>query len=227
MIRERNAREIRIHPLVKVFSAGKEVRDGVCCPRNVFQRIVEVLQELDPTGLPARHLLWLTEVLQIFVVCEDPYRVLRTEEKGAATFETENDASKLPVVNVVIAFGGDEAARVKRDRVHAVYVFLCYDDAQRVTRRIGMHDEGFRPIRRFEDWFACAYFLQPLECLFAFHRPVPLPVFTCEIVEWSRNVRKVGYEGSVKVTEAQETPDVLYTGGVLRSNGLNGATCTL
>jgi len=153
-------------------------------------------------GRQARYLLWLTEVLQIFVVCEDPYGVLRTEEKGAATFEPEDDASKFTVVDVVIAFSREEAARVKRDRVHTVRVFLGYDYTQCVARRVGMHDEGFRPIRRFEDRFTCADFLQSSERSFAFYRPIPLSVFAREIIEWSRNVREVGYEGSVKVTEA-------------------------
>jgi len=93
MIGERNAWEIRIHPLVKVLSPRQEVGDRIRGSGDVFQRIIEILQEFDPSGLSAGDLLRLAEVLEIFVVGEDAHRMLRAEEQGSATFETKDHAS--------------------------------------------------------------------------------------------------------------------------------------
>ena len=49
-------------------------------------------------------------------------------------------------------------------------------------------------------------------CLAVF-RPIPLTVFTREVVQWSCDVREVRNEGPVKVTESQEASDVLNTRG--------------
>jgi len=92
MIGERNAREIRIHPLVKVFSPRQEVGDRIRGSSDVFQRIIEILQEFDPSGLSAGDLLRLAEVLEIFVVGEDAHRMLCAEEQGSTTFEAEDHA---------------------------------------------------------------------------------------------------------------------------------------
>jgi len=78
MIGKQSAWQIRIHPLVKVFPAGEKVGDSVGSPGNVLQCVVEILEEFDPTSLPASHLLWFPEVLQVFVIGEHPDRVLCT-----------------------------------------------------------------------------------------------------------------------------------------------------
>jgi len=105
MIGEQDAREIRIHPLVKVLSPRQEVGDRIRGPGDMFQRIIEILQEFDPSGLSAGDLLWLAEVLEIFVVGEDAHRMLRAEEQGATTFEAEHYTRKFAIVDVVVSFG--------------------------------------------------------------------------------------------------------------------------
>jgi len=71
---------------------GEEVHNGVGGTCNVLQSVIEVLQEFDPVGLSSSDLLWFPEVLQIFVICQHAYGVLRTQEEGSSTFESEDDA---------------------------------------------------------------------------------------------------------------------------------------
>jgi len=104
MIGKRDTREIRIHPLVKVFPSGEEVRDGVRRPCNVFEGVVEILQKFDPAGLTARHLLGFPEVLQVLVVREDANRVLRAKEEGASALETEHYTREFAIVDVIVPF---------------------------------------------------------------------------------------------------------------------------
>jgi len=98
---------------------------------------------------------------------------------------------------------------VEGDGMHPIVVFLCDNHTQCVARGIGMHDEGLRPVRGFEHWFARADVLQATEGCLAGFRPVPLAVLACEVVERSRDVGKVRDEGPVKVTEPKEAPDIL------------------
>jgi hypothetical protein len=65
---EQNMRKIRVHPLVKVRSLGKEVHNCVQGSRDMFQCVIKILEELDPPGLPARNLLRLSKILQVFMV---------------------------------------------------------------------------------------------------------------------------------------------------------------
>ena len=55
---------------------GQEVCDGVHCSWDVFNMVVEVLQELHPLGLVAGDFLWFLEVLEVFMVCSDTDGVL-------------------------------------------------------------------------------------------------------------------------------------------------------
>ncbi len=50
---------------------GEEVRDGVCMSWDVFEAVVKVLEELHPSGLTACNFLWLSEVLQVFMIHSD------------------------------------------------------------------------------------------------------------------------------------------------------------
>ncbi len=91
---------------------------------------------------------------------------------------------------VIIPFCGEETAGVERDRVYPVGMFLCDNHTECVSRCIGVHDEWLCPIGCFEHWFTHADLLQPMEGCLAVFRPVPLAVFTREIVEWSAMLEK-------------------------------------
>ena len=62
---------VGIHPLIKVFSMGKEIGNSVSVSRDVFKVVIKVLEEFHPSGLLACDFLWLSEVLQVFMVCLD------------------------------------------------------------------------------------------------------------------------------------------------------------
>jgi hypothetical protein len=53
---------MRIHPLVKVFSSGEKIGNGIGVSRDVLEDKVKVLQEFHPSGLSAHDLLRLVEV---------------------------------------------------------------------------------------------------------------------------------------------------------------------
>jgi hypothetical protein len=95
-----------IHPLVKVFTTGEEVGDGVRMPGDVVKYKVEILKEFHPSSLPSGNLLWLAEVLKVFVICLDVNGVVGAEEVGATAFEPIYDSGHFLVVNVVVLFGG-------------------------------------------------------------------------------------------------------------------------
>ena len=127
MIGERDAWQIRIHPLVKVLVAEEEVGDGVRSPCNMFKHIIEILKEFDPAGLAARHLLWFAEILEVLVVRQDSNRMSGTKEEGAATLEPKDNARQFTVVDVVVSFRWEETAGVEHYRMHTVGVFLRND----------------------------------------------------------------------------------------------------
>src|SRR6266581_9041461 len=90
-------------------------------------------------------------------------------------------------------------------------MFLCDDHPKGISGCIGMHSEWLRPVRCFQHRFAGTDILQPVESVFAFLRPIPLLVFTCQVIERSCNIGKVRNEGSVEITEAEEALDVFDT----------------
>jgi hypothetical protein len=94
-----------IHPLVKVFTTGEEVSNGVGTPRDVVEHKIEVLKEFHPSGLSACDFLWLTEVLEVFMVGSDVDGVFSAEEVGAATFEPIDDGGHLFIMDIVVLFG--------------------------------------------------------------------------------------------------------------------------
>jgi hypothetical protein len=93
-----------IHPLIKVFSVGEEVGDGVGMPWDVIKHKIEVLQEFHPSGLSAHNFLGLTEVLEVFMVCSDTDGVIGAKEVGAATFEPIDDGCYFFIVDIVVLF---------------------------------------------------------------------------------------------------------------------------
>jgi hypothetical protein len=93
-----------IHPLVKVFAAGEEVGNGVGVSGDVIEHKIEILQEFHPSGLPASDLLWLTEVLEVFMICSNVDGMVGAEEVGAAAFESIYNGSHLFIVDVVVSF---------------------------------------------------------------------------------------------------------------------------
>jgi hypothetical protein len=72
---------------------------------DVVEYKVEVLQEFHPTGLPPCNLLWLTEILEVFVIHSNVNGVVHTEEVGATTLEAVDDGSHLFIVDVIVSFG--------------------------------------------------------------------------------------------------------------------------
>jgi hypothetical protein len=95
---------VGIHLLVKVLSLRKEVGNGVRVTRDVGQLIIEVLKVLDPAGLSASNLLWLTEVLEVLVVSADLDGMCSSKEERSATFESEQDGCEFLVMGVVVLF---------------------------------------------------------------------------------------------------------------------------
>jgi hypothetical protein len=102
-------RFVSIHLLVKVFSSRKEISDGVHVSGDMGQFIVKILKVLDPTGLSTSNLLWLTEVLEVFVVGADLDGVRSSKEKGVTTFEPEQDSCEFLVVGIVVFLDGEKA----------------------------------------------------------------------------------------------------------------------
>ena len=54
---------VGIHPLIKVFSVGEKVGDGIGMSRDMFEAVIKILQEFHPLGLSAHDFLWLLEIL--------------------------------------------------------------------------------------------------------------------------------------------------------------------
>jgi hypothetical protein len=84
---------------------GEEVGNGVGMPRDVVEHKIKVLKEFHPSGLPACDFLWLTEVLEVFVVGSNVNGVFSAEEVGATTFKPIDDSGHLFIVDVVVSFG--------------------------------------------------------------------------------------------------------------------------
>jgi len=68
----------------------------------VFKSVVEILQEFDPTRLPSSNLLWIAEILKVFVVSADANSVCSTQEQGATAFKAKNYRSEFLVIGVVV-----------------------------------------------------------------------------------------------------------------------------
>jgi hypothetical protein len=103
-VREEHTGKIRIHPLVKVRSPGQEVHNRIQHARDVFEGVIEILEELDPAGLAARDLLRFPEILKILMVSADTNRVFSTEKEWMAAFEAKNNTKEFLVMGVVVGF---------------------------------------------------------------------------------------------------------------------------
>jgi hypothetical protein len=97
---------IGIHLLVKVLSVRKEIGDSIHMSRDMGQFVVEILKVLNPAGLSASNLLWLTEVLEILVIGTNFDGVCSSKEERLTTLESEENRCKLLVVRVIVLFGG-------------------------------------------------------------------------------------------------------------------------
>ena len=75
------------------------------------------------------------------MVREDPHGVLCTKEKGASTFKPEDDSGRFSVVDVIIALCWEEAAGVKGDGMHSIVMLLGDNDAEHVSRGIGVYNK--------------------------------------------------------------------------------------
>src|SRR5260221_9220357 len=167
----------------------------------MFECVVEILEELNPSSLLSSDLLGLTEVLEVLVVSEDPDLVFSSEKQSSAALESKDDPCEFLVMHIVVLFRGEKASGVEGDGVHPVLVFLGNDDAQGVPRCVSVHDERLIPIRSLQDWFLGADILQMAEGRLATIGPVPLMVFACEVIEGACDVGEIWDEGSIEVTE--------------------------
>src|SRR5260221_14189123 len=168
---------------------------------DVFECVVEVLEEFNPPSLSPSDLLGLSEILEVLVVSEDPDWVFRAEKQGATTLESEDDSCEFFIMNIIVLFCREKASGVEGDGVHPVLMLLGNDNAQGVPRRVGMHDERFIPIWSLQDRFLGADIFQVAEGCLAAVGPVPLTVFACEVIEGTCDVGEVRNEGSIEVTK--------------------------
>jgi hypothetical protein len=172
---EEHVGKIGIHPLVKVRSPGKEVRNRVRRAGDVLKRIVEILQKLDPPGLMARDLLRLAEILEVLVVGSDTNGVLRTKEERAATLETKDNSKEFLIMGVIVDFRWEETTRMEGNGVKPIIVLLGNDHPEGKTGGVGIKNELSIPIRCAQDGLCRTALLQGLESEFAFRCPFPSP----------------------------------------------------
>src|SRR5712691_11084824 len=130
---------------------------------NMFEGVVKILEELNPSSLSSSDLLGLAEVLEILVVGEDPDLVLSSEEQSATAFKSKDDPCEFFIMHVVILFRGEKASGVEGDRVHPILVLLGNNDSQSISRCVGMHDKRLVPIWSLQDRFLGADILQMAE----------------------------------------------------------------
>ena len=161
---------------------GEKVGDSVGGTSDVFQSVVEVLEEFYPSRLSAGYFLQFMKVLEILVVREHSNWVFSPEEERMAAFESKDYTSEFLIVDVVVLFGREETSRMECDGVHSVCMFLGDHHTKSIARCIGVHDERFGPVRGFQNWFACTDLFQILEGCFTFIGPVPLLVLACEVI---------------------------------------------
>src|SRR5260221_9184574 len=119
----------------------------------MFECVVEILEELNPSSLSSSDLLGLTEVLEVLVVGEDPDLVFSSEEQSTTTLESKDDPCEFFIMHIVVLFRGEKASGVEGDGVHPILVLLGNDDSQGVPGCVGVHDKRFVPIRSLQDWF--------------------------------------------------------------------------
>jgi hypothetical protein len=160
--------QIGIHPLVKVRSPREEVSNRIRRAGNVFQGVVEVLEELDPPGLAARDFLWFAEVLEVFVVGTNADRVFSTQKEWAAALKPKDNPKEFFIVGVIVGFHWEEATRVEGNGMKSILVFLGDDDSKSVAGGIGVEDELTAPIGCSQNGMCRATLLQCLESEFTF-----------------------------------------------------------
>jgi len=93
--------------------------------------------------------------------------------------------------------------------MHPIVMFLGDNNAQCISRCVGVHDERLGPVGGFQDRFAHADTFEVLEGIFAFCRPVPLAVFAREVIQWPCDIGEIRDKGVVEVTEAEEAVYIL------------------
>ena len=86
-----------------IWSAGQGIRGAEIFPWNVFESKVELRQVEQPPGLAAIQIARLSEVSQVFVVCEDLDRGGGAEEIVAPGIEGSHDSEQFLIVDVVVA----------------------------------------------------------------------------------------------------------------------------
>jgi hypothetical protein len=109
---------------------GEEVGDSIGVSGDVVEYEVKILQEFHPSGLPPSNLLWLTEVLKVFVICLDMNGVVSAKEVGAATLEPIYDGGHFLIVDIIVSFGGQEGTGVESYRVFFAVELLTDDHTE-------------------------------------------------------------------------------------------------
>jgi hypothetical protein len=132
---------------------------------------------LDPPGLPARDLLRLAEILEVFMVGANADGVFGTEEKRATTLETENNTKEFLVMGVVVGFCWEETAGMEGNRVQPVLVFLGDDDPESVAGCVRVENKLSVPVGCAQDGMHGTTLFQGAESEFTLGRPIPGPKF--------------------------------------------------
>jgi hypothetical protein len=74
--------------------------------------------------LAAGDFLWLSKVLQVFMVSMHKDRPVSAQEEGAATLETKDDSCKFFVMSVIVSLGFLETSGVECYRVDSIIELL-------------------------------------------------------------------------------------------------------
>jgi hypothetical protein len=134
--------------------ARKGIRPSESRSRDMGNLKIKVGEVKKPTGLMMIQMLGTTEVGEVLVICKNLDRKRGTVKVLTPDFEGPNDCKEFPIIDVIVAFGGDEGLREIRIWVPiTVGVSLEKDCLSSITRGIGGNGKWGREIGKTEDWF--------------------------------------------------------------------------
>ena len=131
---------------------GEGVRSGkeVAWDMNDFQ--IKVCEVEQPTCLAAVEVLRLTEVRQVFVICEDLDGKWGSMEVVPPGFQGMDDGEELLVIDVIILFCGDERlGEIGTGVPITVSVSLEENSTRGIFRGISGDGKGLGEVREVED----------------------------------------------------------------------------
>src|SRR5258708_19666481 len=124
---------------------------------DVIETVVEILEEFHPLGLASCDFLWLTEILEVFVICADHDGMISAKEIQATTFEAVYNGCHFFIMDVIVLFRREESSRVECNWVSSICEFLANDDTESEIGCVSIHKELFRPIWGSENWIGATY----------------------------------------------------------------------